>query len=76
MAYREGKNEFSTRNTAFFDTLYRYPYIAGKEVIIAMKNKEVYTLMFTDVPDIVDIKQMQQMLGISRHLAYELITAG
>jgi len=44
-----------------------------------MKNgqiKELYTLMFPDYPDIVDVKQLQGMLGISRHLAYDLIADG
>lgn len=33
-------------------------------------------MMFADYPDIVDIAQMQNMLHISRHLAYELIQSG
>lgn len=41
-----------------------------------MKTKEIYTLMFPDYPDIVDVKQLQKMLGISRHLAYDLISEG
>lgn len=41
-----------------------------------MKLKEIYTLMFPEYPDIVDVKQLQQMLGISRHLAYDLIGDG
>ena len=41
-----------------------------------MKLKEIYTLMFPEYPDIVDVKQLQQMLGISRHLAYDLISDG
>ena len=38
--------------------------------------KELYTLMFPDYPDIVDAKQLQSMLGVSRHLAYDLINDG
>lgn len=38
--------------------------------------KELYTLMFPEYPDIVDVKQLQGMLGISRHLAYDLIADG
>lgn len=38
--------------------------------------KELYTLMFPEYPDIVDVKQLQSMLGISRHLAYDLIVDG
>lgn len=41
-----------------------------------MKAKEMYTIMFPDYPDIVDVAQLQRMLGVSRHLAYELITSG
>ena len=32
--------------------------------------------MFPEYPDIVDVKQLQAMLGISRHLAYDLISDG
>lgn len=38
--------------------------------------KELYGVMFTDFPDIVTIQDMQKMLGISRHLAYDLINDG
>ncbi|MDL2219940.1 helix-turn-helix domain-containing protein [Ruminococcaceae bacterium OttesenSCG-928-O06] len=41
-----------------------------------MKTKELYTVMFPSYPDIVDVAQMQKMLSVSRHLAYELITSG
>lgn len=41
-----------------------------------MKTKELYTVMFPDYPDIVDVAQMQKMLDVSRHLAYKLITSG
>ena len=33
-------------------------------------------MMFPDFPDIVTIAQLQQMLGVSRHLAYSLINDG
>ena len=36
----------------------------------------MYEIMFTDYPDIVNVAQVQSMLGISRHLAYELIGDG
>lgn len=36
--------------------------------------KELYTLMFPEYPDIITVPQLQTMLGISRHLAYELIS--
>lgn len=35
--------------------------------------KELYQMMFSDYPDIVSITQLQTMLGVSRHLAYDLI---
>ena len=38
--------------------------------------KELYTLMFPEYPDIIDVRQLQGMLGISRHLAYNLIADG
>ena len=41
-----------------------------------MKMKEIYTMMFPEYPDIVDVKQLQEMLSISRHLAYDLINDG
>lgn len=33
-------------------------------------------MMFPEYPDIVNIAQLQSMLGISRHLAYDLINGG
>ncbi len=38
--------------------------------------KELYQMMFPDYTDIVNITQLQNMLGISRHLAYKLISDG
>lgn len=38
--------------------------------------KELYEMMFPDYPDIVTVAQLQRMLGISRHLAYDLIGSG
>ena len=38
--------------------------------------KELYTMMFPEYPDIVTVAQLQRMLGISRHLAYDLIGGG
>lgn len=45
----------------------------------AMKKtelKELYQMMFPNYPDIVTVKQLQVMLGVSRHLAYKLINNG
>lgn len=38
--------------------------------------KELYKLMFAEYPDIITIPQLQQMLSIGRHTAYELISDG
>ena len=38
--------------------------------------RELYQMMFPDYPDIVTVAQLQRMLGISRHLAYDLINEG
>lgn len=38
--------------------------------------KELYKMMFPDYPDIVTVRQLQEMLGVSRHLAYDLINNG
>ena len=32
--------------------------------------------MFPDFPDIITVSQLQKMLGVSRHLAYNLINDG
>lgn len=37
---------------------------------------QLYTVMFTEYPDIVDIKDLQKMLGIGRNLAYSLVSGG
>lgn len=38
--------------------------------------KELYNMMFPDYPDIVTVKQLREMLGVSRALAYKLISDG
>lgn len=38
--------------------------------------KELYLMMFPEYPDIVTIRQLMKMLGISRHLAYDLVGGG
>ena len=46
---------------------------------MAMKKselRELYLMMFPEYPDIVNITQLQSMLGTSRHLAYDLINDG
>ena len=36
----------------------------------------MYKLMFAEYPDIVTVKDLQAMLGISRHAAYDLLGEG
>ena len=38
--------------------------------------KELYQMMFPDYPDIVNVTQLQTMLSVSRHVAYDLINDG
>ena len=38
--------------------------------------KELYKMMFPDYLDIVTVKQLREMLGISRPLGYKLINDG
>lgn len=38
--------------------------------------KELYEMMFPTFPDIVSVRQLQEMLNISRHRAYDLINDG
>ena len=38
--------------------------------------KELYQMMFPEYPDIVTVRQLREMLGISRQLAYNLINDG
>ena len=38
--------------------------------------KDLDNMMFPDFPDIVTVTQLQEMLGVSRHLAYDLINDG
>lgn len=42
----------------------------------AKRFEQLYKMMFPEYPDVVNVKQLQQMLGISRHLAYDLIDGG
>ncbi len=52
---------------------------ATTEEVVSVTKTELqtmYEVMFTDYPDIVNVAQVQSMLKISRHLAYELIGDG
>lgn len=42
----------------------------------AAEMKALYSVMFSEYPDIVTVKQLQSMLGISRHGAYDLLAEG
>ena len=42
----------------------------------AKRFEQLYKMMFPESPDVVNVKQLHQMLGISRHLAYDLIEGG
>ena len=39
-------------------------------------NSEIYKTMFKDYPDVLEVKQIQEMLKIGRHQAYSLIISG
>ena len=38
--------------------------------------RELYQMMFPEYPDIVTVKDLREMLGISRKLAYKLLDYG
>ena len=38
------------------------------------KKEALYKYMFPEYPDVVSINQLRKILGISRHLAYDLVT--
>ena len=40
------------------------------------KATDLYGLMFRDYPDVLEVKDLQSMLGIGRHQVYGLITSG
>ena len=37
---------------------------------------ELAKICFTEYPEVVSVSQMQTMLGISRHAAYDLVSSG
>ena len=37
---------------------------------------ELYKVMFTEYPDLLSINELRQMLGVSKHKAYDLINDG
>lgn len=48
----------------------------GMEAMKKSELQELYQMMFPDYPDIVTVKQLREMLGVSRALAYKLISDG
>ena len=38
-----------------------------------MSTKRLYNKMFKDYPDAISVKELQQMLGIGKNLAYNLV---
>ena len=48
----------------------------GRWSMKAGEFKEWYAVLFPEYPDIVTVKELQTMLGISRHLAYDLLADG
>lgn len=47
-----------------------------RRVVSEKELTACYGLMFAEYPDIVNIRQLQTMLGISRHAAYDLLGEG
>ena len=41
-----------------------------------VEMKEIYATMFAEYPEILNTADLQNMLGISRHLAYKLMADG
>ena len=44
--------------------------------MIQSQIQGAYRIMFKEYPDMVTVAQLQKMLGISRHQAYDLINDG
>ncbi|WP_298730378.1 helix-turn-helix domain-containing protein [uncultured Subdoligranulum sp.] len=40
---------------------------------VSLSQKDVYALIFKEYPDVVNVSQMSQMLGISEKSAYHLL---
>ena len=38
-----------------------------------MSATQIYNKMFKSYPDVITVKELQQMLGIGKNLAYELV---
>jgi len=40
---------------------------------VSLSQKDIYSMMFKEYPDVVSVGQMSQMLGISEKSAYKLL---
>jgi excisionase family DNA binding protein len=43
---------------------------------MTISNHEVYRTVFRDYPDVLDVKQMSQLLGVSTKTVYRLLRSG
>jgi excisionase family DNA binding protein len=43
---------------------------------MTLNNQEVYRTVFKDYPDVLDVKQMSQLLGVSTKTVYRLLREG
>ena len=50
--------------------------MSAKRLIPEKELKACYGLLFADYPDVVTVRKLQTMLGISRHAAYDLLGEG
>lgn len=71
-----------TKETVIPSLLHRYANRVAEHSQKEVKDyekkelRELYKMMFPDYPDIVTVAQLHKMLGINRHLAYDLINDG
>lgn len=68
------------RRFAYDYSIRIFPFYEGrmsaKRLIPEKELKACYGLLFADYPDVVTVRQLQTMLGISRHAAYDLLGEG
>ena len=62
--------------TIRLEAKYKYTEIKDGDRMDCKEIREMYKLMFAEYPDIVTVKDLQAMLGISRHAAYDLLGEG
>ena len=56
--------------------VYKRQIIDNRREITEKEIKSMYPLIFSDYPDIVTVRDLQKMLGISRHAVYDLLAEG